>query len=324
MKVLLLVNSSASSVTARSRVVIQKALSADHEVTLAETSRRGHATRLAQGAAAAGTEVVVVLGGDGTLNEAANGLAGSDVRAGAAAGRVDQRVRPHDRAAERPDRGDGRPPGRTGPRAGSSASVSASVNGRYFLFHVGMGFDAAVVAQVERRSGLKRYAGHPLFVYAGFDTALRHYDRSRPRFSVRFQDGSVVDDGYLSHLPQHQPLHLPRQPTARPGSGGHPRPGPRLGHRADPRLHSHDAHHRRPRSTNGRHLRTSRWTDHRTDLTELTVTGYGPFPYQVDGDYLGDTEHLVLRHEPAVLDLVMPVVVAPSGQAPRARWLGRW
>ena len=57
--------------------MIQKALSADHDVTLAETSRRGHATRLAQGAAAAGTEVVVVLGGDGTLNEAANGLAGS-------------------------------------------------------------------------------------------------------------------------------------------------------------------------------------------------------------------------------------------------------
>src|SRR5918996_1662056 len=77
MKLLLVVNSSASSVTPRSRVVIQKALSADHEVTLAETSRRGHATRLAQGAASAGAEVVVVLGGDGTLNETANGLAGS-------------------------------------------------------------------------------------------------------------------------------------------------------------------------------------------------------------------------------------------------------
>ena len=73
-----------------------------------------------------------------------------------------------------------------------------AVNGRYFLFHVGMGFDAAVVAQVERRAGLKRYAGHPLFVYAGFDTWIRHYDRSRPRFSVRFADGTVVDDGYLS------------------------------------------------------------------------------------------------------------------------------
>src|SRR5688572_24700634 len=77
MRVLLLVNASASSVTARSRVVIQKALSADHEVTCTETSRRGHATRLAQGAAGEGVEVVVVLGGDGTLNEAANGLAGT-------------------------------------------------------------------------------------------------------------------------------------------------------------------------------------------------------------------------------------------------------
>src|SRR5215207_4465437 len=78
MKVLLIVNSSASSVTARGKVVIQKALSADHDVTVAETRRRGHATRLALDAAADDTEVVVVLGGDGTLNEAANGLAGSD------------------------------------------------------------------------------------------------------------------------------------------------------------------------------------------------------------------------------------------------------
>src|SRR5947209_18111454 len=77
LKLLLIVNSSASSVTARGRVVIQKALAADHDVTVAETSRRGHATRLAQGAAKESTDVVVVLGGDGTLNEAANGLAGT-------------------------------------------------------------------------------------------------------------------------------------------------------------------------------------------------------------------------------------------------------
>ena len=77
-----IVNESASSVTARARVVIRKALSADHEVTVAETSRRGHATRLAQGAAAHGLDAVVVLGGDGTLNEAANGLAGTDTALG--------------------------------------------------------------------------------------------------------------------------------------------------------------------------------------------------------------------------------------------------
>ena len=87
-----------------------------------------------------------------------------------------------------------------------------------------MGFDAAVVAQVERRAGLKRYAGHPLFVYAGFDTWFRHYDRSRPRFAVHYADGTVVDDGYLPIVPQHEPVHVPRQPAARPGARGHPRP----------------------------------------------------------------------------------------------------
>ena len=67
--------------------------------TTVETNRRGHATRFAQDAAQRGVEVVVVLGGDGTLNEAANGLAGTDDRAGRAARRLDQRLRPHHRAA---------------------------------------------------------------------------------------------------------------------------------------------------------------------------------------------------------------------------------
>lgn len=304
MKVLLLVNSSASSVTARSRVVIQKALSADHDVTLAETSRRGHATRLAQGAAAAGTEVVVVLGGDGTLNEAANGLAGTSCALAALPGgstNVFARTigLPNDPIEATGDLLDAL-------EDGSIQRVGlGSVNGRYFLFHVGIGFDAAAVAQVERRSGLKRYAGHPLFVFAGFDTWIRHYDRSRPRFSVRFADGTVVDDGYFSICLNtnpytylgHRPLNLAPEATLDRGLAvitlrtlAFARTmriiGSALG--------------------NGKHLRASRWTDHRTDLASLTVTGYGPFPYQVDGDHLGDTELLEIKHEPDVLDLVMP------------------
>ena len=82
MRILFIVNSIASSVTARRRVVIHKALSADHDVTLAETSRRGHATRLAQSAARKHFDLVIVLGGDGTFNEAANGLAGTDTALG--------------------------------------------------------------------------------------------------------------------------------------------------------------------------------------------------------------------------------------------------
>ena len=47
-------------------------------------------------------------------------------------------------------------------------------------------------------------------------------------------------------------------------------------------------------------------THYARDLTSLRVEGYGPFPYQVDGDYLGEVERLELRHEPDVLRLVIP------------------
>ena len=130
--------------------MIQKALSADHEVAVAETSRRGHASRLAQGAAADGVDVVVVLGGDGTLNEAANGLAETETALGVLPGgstnvfarTIGQPIDPIEA---------------TGSLLNALARGSVervglgSVNGRYFLFHTGVGFDAAVVAQVEKR-----------------------------------------------------------------------------------------------------------------------------------------------------------------------------
>jgi diacylglycerol kinase family enzyme len=329
MKLLLVVNSSASSVTPRSRVVIQKALSADHEVTLAETSRRGHATRLAQGAASAGAEVVAVLGGDGTLNEAANGLAGSRCALAALpGGSTNVFARsiglPNDPIEATGDLLD----------ALSRRSIRrvglGSVNSRYFLFHTGVGFDAAVVAQVERRASLKRYAGHPLFVFAAFDTWLRHYDRSKPRFAVHHVDtddgagnrtgdggtgpgagdalhppGTVVDDAYLSIVLNsspytffgNRPLDIAPEATLDRGL-------------TSVTLRTMTFARMLPIVASalgrGRGLRRSRWVDYRTDLPGLRIEGYGPLPYQVDGDYLGEAESLLFRHEPDVLDLVLP------------------
>ena len=74
MRVLLLVNPTASSVTPRKRATIRKILGSSHDVEVAETSRRGHATLLAHAAAEDDFDVVAVLAGDGTLNEAAAGL----------------------------------------------------------------------------------------------------------------------------------------------------------------------------------------------------------------------------------------------------------
>ena len=309
MRVLLLVNSTASSVTARGRVVIGKALSADHDVTVAETSRRGHATRLAHAAATDGVDVVVVLGGDGTLNEAANGLAGSTTALAPLPGGS---TNVFARTIGMPDD----PIEACGVlldalAAGTMRHIGLGVVGdRYFLFHVGMGYDAAVVQQVERRGDLKRWMSHALFTYCAFTTWFAHYDRSRPRFAVTHCDGTTIDDGYFAIAMNSNPYTYVGTrpfdviPEATLDRG--------LGLVA---LRSLDAVTLLGvvASTLGRRrfLQRSRKVHLRTDLDRVTVTGHGPFPYQVDGDYLGEIDRLELRHEPEALWLVVP----PGGPA---------
>jgi diacylglycerol kinase family enzyme len=304
LKLLLLVNTSASAVTARARVVIRKALSADHDVTTTETSRRGNAMRLAQDAAAAGYDAVVVLGGDGTLNEAANGLAGSDTAlATLPGGSTNVFARTLGIAQD--------PVEATGDLLSALARGShrrvglGSVNGRYFLFHVGMGFDAAVVAQVERRAALKRYAGHPLFIYAAFSTWFRHYDRSRPRLRVEIPDRSPIDDAYMAICMNSNPYtYLGNIPLNLAPDADLDRGLVMATFRSlemVPLLFNVASVLRK-----GSRFRRHRTVDYRPDLTEATVSGHGPFPYQVDGDYLGETERLTFRHEPDALTVVVP------------------
>ncbi len=44
----------------------------------------------------------------------------------------------------------------------------------------------------------------------------------------------------------------------------------------------------------------------RTDLTGLTVEHGDPFPYQLDGDYLGETRRLEFEHVPDAVRLILP------------------
>ena len=155
-RLLLLVNSSASSVTARGRVVIQKALSADHDVTRRRDQPARPRHPPGPGRGRDGVDVVVVLGGDGTLNEAANGLAGTDTALAALPGGSTNVFARTIGLPNDPIEATGALLDGLGRRAGSSTVGLGSVNGRYFLFHVGIGFDAAVVEQVERRAQLKR------------------------------------------------------------------------------------------------------------------------------------------------------------------------
>jgi diacylglycerol kinase family enzyme len=306
-KVFLIINSSASSVTPRSRVLIQRALSGQHEVTAVETQRRGHATRLARGAVAERVDAVVVLGGDGTLNEAANGLAGSNVTLGALPGgstNVFTRTLgftndPIDATGEL----------LASMQAGNHRRIGlGQANERYFLFHVGIGFDAAVVEQVEKRASLKRYAGHPLFVWSTLLTLARYGGGKSPRFTVRFDDSvaRASVDGYFTICLNSNPYTFlgSRPLNVVPGLDFErglavvtirSLNAPTLFGIVSSALMS------------GRYLRHHPRTDFRTEVSHFEVRGYDKFPYQLDGDYLGDVETLTLKHDPHVLDVFTPI-----------------
>ena len=308
MRLVLVANPFSSSVTARARVVIRKALSADHDVELVETQRRDHATRLARGAAAEGADVVVVLGGDGTLNEAANGLVGTGTALATLPGGSTNVFARTIGLANDPIEATGQLLDALAARSIRRVGLG-SVNGRYFLFHIGLGFDAAVIEQVERRPQVKRYLGHPLFVYSAFSTWFRHFDRTRARFSVRFPDGPdadrVVEDASFAVVLNTNPYtYLGNRPLdIAPWAS------------LDTALTAITIRSLRLDSilrvagaavAGGGRVGRVGTVDERRDVSAIEVVGHGPFPYQVDGDHLGDVESLTIRHRAGVLDMVLP------------------
>jgi diacylglycerol kinase family enzyme len=303
LRILLIVNSFASSVTARTTVLVQQALEEGNEVQLVETNRRGHATRFAQDAAKRGIDVVAALGGDGTLNEAANGIARTACAlAPLPGGSTNVFARtlglPNDPVAS----------------AAIIATAIAerriervglgSVNGRYFCFHTGIGFDAAVVRAVEKRDTMKRWLGHPLFMWAALTTWGRRYDRKRPHFAVRFPDGSELTEGYFTLVMNSDPYtFLGNRPLSLAPEATLDRGLVAITFRS---LHLATMARALTGIWRGRGVGEHSAVDKRTDLSGLDVVAERPFPYQVDGDDLGDTRRLVFRHEPDAIGLVVP------------------
>src|SRR5213080_5565044 len=77
-RMLVIVNPYATTVSDRLKNLVVYALRGSYEVDAIDTEARDHATELCRQAAREGYDVVVAFGGDGTVNEAANGLAGSN------------------------------------------------------------------------------------------------------------------------------------------------------------------------------------------------------------------------------------------------------
>ncbi len=189
-RMLVIVNPCASMMDGRLRNLVIAALHGRYEVDAVDTQARGHASDLCREAAHEGYDVVVSFGGDGTVNEIANGLCGSQtpltcLPGGATNALCKMLGIPGDiiDATEhllamtddwRPRRID-----------------LGTANGRCFTYSSGFGVDASISKRIDRQPHLKRSRLRDgFFVYAAVETALREYIRNPPRMDVHV-DGEV-------------------------------------------------------------------------------------------------------------------------------------
>ena len=140
------------------------------ETSLETTAAAGHAAELARSAAGRGLDVVVACGGDGTVNEVANGLAGSPtalavVRGGTANVWAKEAQLPRDPSAALRLLAEGETRTIDLGRAGD----------RYFLMMAGVGFDAAIVRQAS--GALKRRLGAAAYLLHGLRVGLTYRTR---------------------------------------------------------------------------------------------------------------------------------------------------
>ncbi|MGH3442158.1 MAG: diacylglycerol/lipid kinase family protein [Nitriliruptorales bacterium] len=301
MRALLLFNPNATSTDDRIRDVIAAALASELKLDVEPTKQRGHATHLAAGAIHEGVDVIFVLGGDGTANEVIQAMAGTPVRLGLIpGGSTNVLVRdlglPDDPIAatavllERL-------------REGTETTIGLGrANGRYFATSAGFGFDAAIVRLVERRFRLKRAVRQLSFVWFGLQAFFAAYDRSRLPITVELS-GEPHRTGYgLCIAGNANPYaYLGKRPLQVTPDAAFERGLDLLGIRT-----------LRTRRilrvlqqvfTTANHVR-ARDVDYWRDLDGAVLRSEIPLPYQVDGDYAGETREVLLEAVPEALHVI--------------------
>ncbi len=302
-RMLIIVNPYASTVSESLRHLVVHALQGRFEVDAVDTEARGHATELCREAAHEGYDVVVAFGGDGTVNEAANGLLGSPTPLcclpggsanvfGKMLGIPGDLIDATEHLLGLAD--DWRP-----------RKVDLGVvNGRCFTFASGLGLDASVVERVDSNPHLKARLGPWYFTWVAVTTFARRYLVRPPRLSVhmgeeRFEGvTAVVQNGSPFTYFQNRPIEIAEDASLESGTLS----GCVL-HRARPidmPFIAWRAFSRRARVA--RHRQISGFSD----VTELTVRSADdrPLPLQVDGDYLGDVAEARYSIMPQALNVV--------------------
>jgi len=300
---LVIVNPYASTVSERLRTIVVAALQGRYDVDAVDTEARGHATELCREAAHEGYDVVVAFGGDGTVNEAANGLLGSPtplcaLPGGSANVFAKMLGIPGDLldATEhllamaddwRPRRVD-----------------LGVVNGRCFTFSSGLGLDASVVERVDANPRLKARFGPWFFTWVAISTFMRRYLMRPPQLILESGGQrlrgvtAVVQNGSPFTYFQNRPIEMAEGATLDSGalSGG-------ILHRTTPLAMPSIAWRAfSPRARVSGHRQVTGLRD----ATELVVRSADerPLPLQVDGDYLGEVAEAHYSIMPGALKIV--------------------
>lgn len=271
-----------------------RALGSEVDLEVGFTRRRSHAVDLARTASDSGFDLVVALGGDGTVNEVVNGLmAGTPTR-------VEQRpalavvpggsTNVFARALGLPNQW----PEATGVllealREGRGRVIGLGMaDDRYFTFCAGLGLDAAVVRRVERERLGGKVSTHALYVRAALGQYVRNAALRRPAICLE-QPGEEGQPGFATVIVQNTApwTFLGDRPI-------NPNPAASFDTGLDV-LALREL--RLPGTARTVVQLLSRRTDphgpqvfRMHDVTEFSLLSDHPQPFQVDGDYLGERE----------------------------------
>ncbi len=308
-RMLIIVNPYATTVSERLKNLVIYALQGRFEVEVEATESQDHATEIGRDARDGGYDIVVAFGGDGTVNEVVNGLAGTDIPVSFLPGGntnvvcrtlgipndvVDATEHLLSLADEfRPRRID-----------------LGMVNDRYFVFSCGAGIDASVVKKVDAKPKLKAKAGPWFYSWSALSAYTRNYMMHPVRIGVEADGRSVQGVTVLAQNSDpftyfaNKPIHVCSNVAIDDG---------KLGMVVMKRANQFDAMSVIPRLLSNR-LAAAKHNQveafEKLDVAELRSLSTDedgeirPFPVQVDGDFIGDHEQVTLRAAPAALSII--------------------
>lgn len=185
----LIVNPNAGRLSEGTREGVVAALRARFRLEAVSTTARDTGIALAAEAAEAGNDLVIAFGGDGHINEVANGLAGTDSSLGIVPGgtmnvfarALGVELDPFRAVQRLHEIADG--PSRTVPLG--------QMGDRYFTFSAGCGFDAEAAERVERYVPAKRRMGELWFYWSAIRVLASTYRHRNPAMLLRGPFGQV-------------------------------------------------------------------------------------------------------------------------------------